>query len=183
MLNSVVWSGNILNKKKSPIYHVSVLSSLLCGAETWTLNTQQANELLPNEMDIWSRSVRKLGEEKTRNDTVSATMHVGKNIRQVTEEKRLKLLIRANTKSGKRLPRRILEWEHEGKTQRKPDCWMKQGLLNNLGLTEEILDAGTCGEINFGWRKTTAQGTNPWINEWKDIRMWIQLTQFSGRHF
>lgn len=93
-------------------------------------------------------------------------MHVGKNIQVVTEEKRLKLLIRVNRMPGKRLPpRRILEWEHEGKAQRKRDCWMKQGLLTNLGLTEDILEVGTCGKINFGSRKTTAQGANPWINE------------------
>lgn len=64
---------------------------------------------------------------------------------------------------------------------------MEQVLLTNLGLTEEIIEAGTCREINFGRRRTTAQGTNPWINEWKNTRYQdvdsIQLTQLSVRHF
>jgi hypothetical protein len=29
------------------------------GAETWSLNTQQANKLLATEMDFWRRSARK----------------------------------------------------------------------------------------------------------------------------
>jgi hypothetical protein len=45
-----------------------------------TPNTQQDNELLPNEMDFWSRSVTKSGEETARKDTICATMNVGKNM-------------------------------------------------------------------------------------------------------
>jgi hypothetical protein len=54
MLNSVLWSKTILHKiKKKLMYQALVQSILLYGAETWTLNTQQANKLLATEMDFW----------------------------------------------------------------------------------------------------------------------------------
>jgi hypothetical protein len=47
------------NQKKKLMYQALVQSILLYGAETWSLNTQQANKLLANEMDFWRRSARK----------------------------------------------------------------------------------------------------------------------------
>jgi hypothetical protein len=38
---------------------------LLYGAETWTLNTQQANKLLATEMDFWRRSARNQGKKRS----------------------------------------------------------------------------------------------------------------------
>jgi hypothetical protein len=40
-------------------------------------------------MDFWRRSARKLRKEKIRNVTIREIMEVGKNILEVTEEKRL----------------------------------------------------------------------------------------------
>jgi hypothetical protein len=59
MLNSVLWSETILHKTKKLTYQALVQSILLHEAETWTLNTQQANKLLATEMDFWRRSARK----------------------------------------------------------------------------------------------------------------------------
>jgi hypothetical protein len=59
MLNSVLWSKTILHKTKKLMYQALVQSILLYGAETWTLNTQQANKLLATEMDFWRRTARK----------------------------------------------------------------------------------------------------------------------------
>jgi hypothetical protein len=64
-----------------------VQSILLYGAETWTLNTQQANKLLANEVDFWRRSVRKSRKEKVRSGIIRAIMEVEKNILEVIEEK------------------------------------------------------------------------------------------------
>jgi hypothetical protein len=52
------------NPKKKHIYQASVQNILLYGAETWTLNIQQANKLLATEMDFWRRSARKSRKEK-----------------------------------------------------------------------------------------------------------------------
>jgi hypothetical protein len=52
MLNSVLWSKTILHKTKKIMYQALVQSILLYGAETWTLNTQQANKLLATEIDF-----------------------------------------------------------------------------------------------------------------------------------
>jgi hypothetical protein len=47
------------------MYQALVQSILLYGVETWTLNTQQANKLLPTEMDFWSRSARKSRKKRS----------------------------------------------------------------------------------------------------------------------
>jgi hypothetical protein len=54
-----------------------------------TKHTQQGNKLLATEMDFW-RSARKSRKEKVRNGTSREIMEVGKNILEVTEEKRLR---------------------------------------------------------------------------------------------
>jgi chromosome condensin MukBEF complex kleisin-like MukF subunit len=50
-------------EKKKLMYQALVQSILLYVAETWTLNTQQANKLLATEMDFW-RSATKSRKEK-----------------------------------------------------------------------------------------------------------------------
>jgi hypothetical protein len=72
------------------MYQALVQSILLYGAETWTLNTQQVNKLLATEMDVWRRSARKSRKEKVRNCTIREIVEVGKNILEVSEEKRLR---------------------------------------------------------------------------------------------
>jgi hypothetical protein len=57
-------------------------------------------------------------------------MEVGKNILEVTEEKRLRWFGHVKRIPGNRLPLKILEWEPEGtrrkgKTQREMDRWSK----------------------------------------------------------
>jgi hypothetical protein len=49
MLNSVLWSKTVLHKTKKLTYQALVQSILLYGAETWTLNTQQAKKLLATD--------------------------------------------------------------------------------------------------------------------------------------
>jgi hypothetical protein len=64
MLNSFLWSTTILHKTKKLMYQALVQTILPYGAETWTLNTQQANKLLTTEMDFWRRSATKSRKEK-----------------------------------------------------------------------------------------------------------------------
>jgi hypothetical protein len=79
MLNSVLWSKTILHKTKRLMYQALFQSILLYGAETWTLNTQEANKLLATEMHFW-RSARKSRKGKVRNVTIREVMEVQKNI-------------------------------------------------------------------------------------------------------
>jgi hypothetical protein len=130
MLNSVLWSKTILHKTKKLMYQALVQSILLYRAETWTLNTQQANKLLATEIHFWRRSERKSRKEKVRNVTIREVMEVGKNILEVTGEKRLRWFGHVKRMPGNRLPQKILEWEPEGKrrrgkTQREMDRWNK----------------------------------------------------------
>jgi ribosomal protein L11 len=85
------------------MYQALVQSILLYGAETWTLNTQQASKLLATEMDFWRRS-RKSRKAKVRNVTVREIMEVGKNILEVVEEKRLRWFGHVKRMPGNRLP-------------------------------------------------------------------------------
>jgi hypothetical protein len=123
------------------MYQALVQSILLYGAETWTLNTQQANKLLATEMDFWRRSARKSKKEKVRNVTIGEIMEVGKNILEIIEEKRLRWFGHVKRMPGNRLPLKILEWEPEGTRRRgrPPKKWIV-GLrrsMTNHGLTEE----------------------------------------------
>jgi chromosome condensin MukBEF complex kleisin-like MukF subunit len=77
-------------KPKKFMYQALVQSILLYVAETWTLNTEQANKLLATEMDFWRRSARKSRKEKVRNVTIREVMEVRKNILEVIEEKPLR---------------------------------------------------------------------------------------------
>jgi hypothetical protein len=86
MLNSVLWSKTTLHKTKKPMHQALVQSILLYGAETWTLNTQQANKLLAAEIDFWRISATKSRKEKVRNVTIREVIEVGKNILEVIEE-------------------------------------------------------------------------------------------------
>jgi hypothetical protein len=65
-LISVLWSKTILHKTKKLMYQALVQSILLYGAETWTLNTQQANKLLATEMDFWRRSAKNQGKKRSK---------------------------------------------------------------------------------------------------------------------
>jgi hypothetical protein len=137
----VLWSKTILHKTKKNMYQALVQSILLYGAETWTLITQQANKLLATEMDFWRRSARKSRKEKVRNVTIRAIMEVGKNILEVTEEKRLRWFEHVKRMPENSLPLKILEWEPEGTRRRgRPkDRWIDgvRRSMTNHGLTEE----------------------------------------------
>jgi hypothetical protein len=126
MLNCVLWSKTILHKTEKFMFQALVQSILLQGAETWTLNTQQANKLLATEMDFWRRSARKTRKENVRNGTIREVMEVGKNILEVIEEKRLRWFGHLKRLPGNRLPLKILEWEPEGtRRRRRPkDRWI-----------------------------------------------------------
>jgi hypothetical protein len=61
-----------------------------------------ANTLLATEMDFWRRSARKSRKEKVRNVTIREIMEVGKDILEVTEEKRLRWFGRVKRIPGNR---------------------------------------------------------------------------------
>jgi hypothetical protein len=122
------------------MYQALVQSILLYGAETWTLNTHQANKLLTTEMDFW-RSARKSRKEKVGNVTIREVMEVGKNILEVTEEKRLRWFGHVKRMPGNRLTLTVLEWEPEGTRRRgRPKERWIAGVRRNMtnhGLMEE----------------------------------------------
>jgi hypothetical protein len=62
-------------------------------------------------------------------------MDVGKNILEVTEEKRLRWFGHVKRMPGKRLPLKVLEWEPEGTRRRWIDGVRRS--MTNHGLREE----------------------------------------------
>jgi hypothetical protein len=117
-------------------YQALVQSILLYGAETWTVNTQQAHKLLATEMDFWRRSARKSRKEKVRNVTIREVMRAGKNILEVIEEKRLRWFGHVKRMPGNRLPLKILEWEPEG-TRRRGRPKERWSMTNHVLREEE----------------------------------------------
>jgi hypothetical protein len=125
------------------------------GIKNKTLNTQQANKLLATEMGFWRRSARKSRKEMIRNGTIRAIMEVGKNILEVTEEKRLRWFGHLKRMPGNRLPLKILEWEPEGtrRSGRPRKRWI-DGVRRSMtkhGLTEEdTRDGDRCRNFVLG---------------------------------
>jgi hypothetical protein len=122
------------------MYQALVQSTLLYGAETWTLNRQQANKLLATEMDFWRRSARKSRKEKVLNVTIKEVMEVRKNILEVIEEKRLRWFGHVKRMPGNRLSLKVLEWEPGGTRRRgRPkERWIDgvRRSMTNHGLAE-----------------------------------------------
>jgi hypothetical protein len=91
-------------------------------------------------MDFLRISARKLKKEKVRNVTIREIMEVGKDILEVTEEKRLRWFGHVKRMPGNRLPLKILEWEPEGTRRRgRPkERWIDRARrsMANHGLTE-----------------------------------------------
>jgi hypothetical protein len=73
-------------------------------------------------MDFWRRSARKSRKEKVRNVTIRAIMEVGKNILEVTEEKRLRWFGHARKQTATENFRMGTRGNaKKGKTQRETD--------------------------------------------------------------
>jgi hypothetical protein len=102
---------------------------------------KQTNKLLATEMDFWRRSTRKPRKEKVLNGTIRAIREVVKGILEVIEEKRLRWSGHVKRMPGNRLPRKILDWEPEGRRRReRPKEKWTDGVrrsMTNRGLTEE----------------------------------------------
>ena len=55
MLNSVLWSRDIIINRKKIINKTIPENSLLYGAEAWTLNKTNERKLLTTNIDFWRR--------------------------------------------------------------------------------------------------------------------------------
>jgi hypothetical protein len=104
-------------------------------------------------MDFWRRSARKSRKEKVRNGTIREIMEVGKNVLEVTEEKRLRWFGHANRTPGNRLPLKILEWEPEGtrRSVRPKERWIDgvRRSMTNHG-QEDTGDKRRMAKLSFG---------------------------------
>jgi hypothetical protein len=89
-------------------------------------------------------------KEKVHNGTITAIMEVGKNILQVTEEKRLWWFGHVKRMPGNRLPQKILEWEPEGtqRRERPKKRWLDgvRGAWQTMDWQKRIPDTETDGK-------------------------------------
>ena len=90
MLNTVLWSKNIINRTKQLIYKSILESIVLYGSEVWTMNQQHANRLTAVEIDFWRKPARKSRTERIRNTEIRRVMHAERNIMDEIEPRRLK---------------------------------------------------------------------------------------------
>jgi hypothetical protein len=89
MINSILWSRNILHGTKLTVYNATVKSILTYGVETWTVKQKHRNKLLAAEMDCLRRSTRISRMDKIRNEAIRTKMGIKKNIVQEIEEQQL----------------------------------------------------------------------------------------------
>ena len=90
ILNSALWSKNIINRTKQLIYKSILESIVLYGSEVWTMNRQHANRLTTVEMDFWRRAARKSRIERIQNAEIRRMMHAERTIMDEIEHRRLK---------------------------------------------------------------------------------------------
>jgi hypothetical protein len=60
------------------MHQALVQSILLYGAETWALNTQQANKLLATEMDFWRDLLENQGKKRPEVSPLESSWRVGR---------------------------------------------------------------------------------------------------------
>jgi hypothetical protein len=78
-----------------------------------------------NWITLFKFKDRTRGTCELRNVTIREIMEVGKNILEVTEEKRLRWFGHVERMPGNRLPLKILEWEREKGEDPKKDGQME----------------------------------------------------------
>lgn len=141
LLNSLLWSKNILGKTKKLIYSTLVQSVMLYGSETWTLNKAQEKKILSVEMDFWRRSAGVSRTEHIRNEEIRRRMEVKRNVLEVIEERRLRWYGHLKRMSPGRIPKLAMEWEPEGRRKRgRPRTQWRDKLEESMagrGLTED----------------------------------------------
>jgi hypothetical protein len=86
MLNSVLWSRNILRERNKLKYKTIIKRILTYGAETWTLKQKHKNKLLAIDTDYPRRSARTSGMENIRNETIKRKMEFKNDALKEIEE-------------------------------------------------------------------------------------------------
>ena len=89
ILNSILWSRNIISKIKQTIFNTLIKSVLLYGAETWTIKSAIEKKLLSTEMDFWQRLARTSRIEKKTNIEIRARMGIKTSITTKIDKKRM----------------------------------------------------------------------------------------------
>jgi hypothetical protein len=90
MLNSILWSRNILHGTKLTVYNATVKSILAYGADTWTVKQKHRNKLLTTEMDYLRRSANISRMDKIRNEAIRTKMGIKKNTVQEIGEQQIR---------------------------------------------------------------------------------------------
>lgn len=141
MLNSILWSRNIINSTKRKIFKTILQSIVFYGAETWTLNKKQVNRLNALEMDFWRRSARISRKDRIRNTEIRRIMEVEEESAVTIERKRLRWYGHVRRMGEERIPRIIQEWESKRRRGRgRPATTWIQNVhmsMERFGLVEE----------------------------------------------
>jgi hypothetical protein len=157
MLNSILWSRNILHGAKLTVYNAKVKSILTYGVETWTVKQKHRNKLLATEMDYLRRSARISQLDKIRNEAFRTKMGIKKNIVQETEEQQLRWYGHIKRMEDRKTVKQVAEWNPQGKRKRgRPVNTWKDGIRESMKRRElkdkEYMDRDLWGRkiISFG---------------------------------
>jgi hypothetical protein len=157
MLNSILWSRNILHGTKLAVYNAIVKSILTYGAETWTVKQKHRNKLLAAEMDYLRRSARISRMDKIRNEAIRTKMGIKKNIVQEIEEQQLRWSGHVKRMEDGKIVRRVAEWKPQGKRKRgRPINTWTDGIRESMKRRE--LKDEECRDRDLWRRKIMSLG-------------------------
>ena len=152
-LNNVWKNKNIKQKTKLKIYRSNVLSVLLYGAETWSVNKTTGKRLAAFHLKCLRRILKIRWFDYVKNETVLERANV-EDIEKVIKKRRWQYLGHALRMDPERLPRQAWEWAPKGKRKRgrprgtiRSTIWndMRIGQITHLNLAQKAQD-------RQGWR-------------------------------
>lgn len=158
-LNGVLWSSNIGKKRKHNIYETIIKSSLLYGAETWTISESNRRKLEATEMDAFRRTLGISRMDRIRNEEIRLRMGIEGTIINDIESKQLVWYGHVRRMDETRLPKKVMEWVPSARRKRgRPRKTWKEGVSKAMSardLREGQWEDRRSWKLGVGQRRKT----------------------------
>jgi len=158
MLNGILWSKDIRNKRKLNIYNALIKSSLLYGSETWRLTENNKRQVEAAEMDTLKRSSTISRKERITNVTIRQQIGLEEPIIKEIEHNQLAWYGHVQRMAEGRLPKIALKWMSKQKRARgrpkKNRMEGKRKAMNERNLNEGQWEDRKRRSLGVGQRRT-----------------------------
>lgn len=153
-LHGIIWNKTISKENKKRIFNSIVQNIVLYGAEVWPLTTRVRDKIRTVEMDYMRRCLQLTREDKVRNEEIWRQMEVTCSITKALENKALQWYGHINRMNEMRWPKRILEWQPEGRRRRGAPALTWQKYIQKA-MEDRGLEGGDWNNRQL-WREKTA---------------------------